>query len=62
MLEANQVEETIDLSFLLCFEFLVKLCKRLGFLDALLAWETLRHGVGWGQHCTAGRCRADREG
>lgn len=62
MLEADQVEETIDLSLLFCFKFLMKLCKRLGLLRGLLAWETLRHRVGWGQHRTTGRCRTDGEG
>lgn len=61
MLETDQVEETIDLGFLFCFEFLVELCKRLSLLDALLARKTLWHGVGRGQHCTTGRCRTDGE-
>lgn len=61
MLEANKIEETVYLSFLLRFELLVELCKRLGLLDALLAWETLWHRVGWCQHCTTGRCRTDGE-
>lgn len=61
MLETDQIEETIDLSFLFCFEFLVELCKRLGLLDALLTREALRHGVGRGQHCTTGRRRTDGE-
>lgn len=62
MLKTNQIEKTIDLSFLLCFKLLMELCKRLSLLKTLLTRETLRHGVGWGQHCTTGRCRTDGEG